>query len=249
MRKDRYNSADWKKWIGPKLEIPDDVFSQVSWYAIDEGLRKQIEGVAKEVIAKADVFTRTTIRGLTGILEDKRLKNQFETKYSKGNYNPKRRREAELKIMGVPIRRRYTKRPIYGYLSDEGAINSVNHYGEIILKMKTEIRHRTTFTADDSLNGAGCLIASPLDYPDYRSWRYYNRDFVVKMKDAVEKHPQNLTSQYMEIQIHDGVDLFKDVEYLRFPKNGAMYYSSADEKKLGKLKEQAKGMGLKVIEE
>lgn len=252
MKFDTYNSKDWETWKGPKLLIPPTVLKAVNdgialhatYYKhlppISPEAITEFEKTAKFLIDKASIFTRTTDRGLKGILADGRVKNQFETGYSKGSYDPPQRRDAEYRIMGVPHRRRHKNRPIYGYLSDDATVNSAMYYGPIVLKLKHELRFRATFTGGDSLGGVNQMLASPIDAPDYRSWSVWSvRD---ALKITADKHPQDLGANYLEVQIHNGVSL-SDVEYLHF--NYSTYGINNEE--LKKLETKAKEMGMKVV--
>lgn len=241
MRRDTYNSKEWKTWQGPKLCIPASVLEQnIHMEIMDEGKAIELEKTAKLLIDKATIFTRTSSRGLEGILKDKRLKNQFETGYSNGSYDPNDRRKTEYRIMGVPVRRKHKDRPIYGYLSDNMEVSSASNYGCVTLKLKNDIRFRATFTGEDSLCKGGYLLASPVDAPDYRSW-HYSRSKVMSSLSIENRHPQDIGYSYMEVQIHGGVDL-SGIEHIHFTMPS--YYSDTEREKLKVLAETVKDMGI-----
>lgn len=115
----------------------------------------------QKVLDKADVFVRV---GTSDTLE-KILSDRFRTVAEigtdthsipdlKGGYQVARKR-VEAKILGYSTSTNPGDRPIYGYLGSSN-LNGRSHadaadtYGSITLKMKADVKGRTTFTGQDS---------------------------------------------------------------------------------------------------
>lgn len=184
---------------------------------------------------------------LRRIMRDGRLKTQFETGRSGGDYNPQRRIQGELAQHGYPEDHPAHARPVYGYLTKHPYTDdSTFSYGAHTLVLnKDRIWHRTTFSGADSLDNRRRL--SPVPVQQYQRhavpldhFGLDNYDIADASLDEVRKHlqrakPEHLADQfwrhpeagedinYPEAQFHGGVDL-RDVRYavLRSPTSHGM---------------------------
>lgn len=113
--------------------------------------RAAIENRVSGWIAGAEVRIRLRTDVLERVLDEGRLKNQFETMTSGGALNPVGRIATELSLFGILANRGARDRPIYGYLS--GSLEaSLLQYGKVVLELSEDIQERTTFTIGDSLD-------------------------------------------------------------------------------------------------
>lgn len=101
------------------------------------------------------------------ILKDGVFKNQFETNSSNGLLNPTVRRDVETLQHDTWLDADPSQRPIYGYIapSETVHLDSVKNYGAIKIKLKPEIKERSTFTTLDSLDTTTQNTFEPSLYP------------------------------------------------------------------------------------
>ena len=113
-------------------------------------------------------------------------------------------------------------RPIYGFLSrvedlDGKSSETANQYGEIIFKFKDEIRDRTTFTTNDSLNGHfGCVPLTDANISTLGDRE--RRPTFPDILDERYKSLQDFRQLYIEAQMHGGVSA-DDIEKVYIPKD------------------------------
>lgn len=120
----------------------------------------RVEARARALLADAHVAVRVPHTVLKSIMEDARLKTQFETGTSSGDLDVTARSAVEQQLFDVPPTQA-TSRPVYGYAFhnidnnkyDSGWTFSKNigHYGDVSLILKDDVKERTTFTSGDSL--------------------------------------------------------------------------------------------------
>jgi hypothetical protein len=168
------------------------------------------------------------------IIEDGRIKNQFETHASTVNYNPVLRRQVEATIMGVPDGARPENRPVYGFTVPAGkspllASNTIG-YGRIGFKLKPSAYGRATWTAGDSLDHRDIIQATPLLSPHVRSLggigilpgvRADLEEAMGWDEAAWSEHLHDLVMEersYTEAQIHGGLPL-DDIEAVTMPRD------------------------------
>jgi hypothetical protein len=101
------------------------------------------------------------------IMKEGRIKSQFETGASEGEYDPEGRAMVEHHQFGYPEGHPERARPIYGYLSSSPfSDTSGAGYGHTTFVLhKPHVWHRTTFSGDDSWGGMGKV--SPVSVSDY----------------------------------------------------------------------------------
>lgn len=126
-----------------------------------EMARARVEQHAQELLSKTRVCVRIPASVLPQMFEAGRLKTQFETGSSRGDYAPEARSVAEERAFGIPREAGAGSRPIYGFLAEDlthpryqhiGEFwKGVSHYGAVTLELKDDVRPRTTFSGGDSL--------------------------------------------------------------------------------------------------
>lgn len=155
------------------------------------------------------------------IIEDGRLKSQFEAKTSKGSFNPDYRKVAETRMFGLHPNVADDKRPIYGSVMPDGVKGTQTWftagYGDVHLVMKRPTGGKTTFTDADSLNPG--TTPSRITNPNRGSvTSQMFRSPVAGAPSSSPAFPDKLPSRasnhntYIEAQIHGGVKL-SDVSY------------------------------------
>lgn len=102
-------------------------------------------------VTDKQVRVRVRVDVLPFVLDDGRLKNQFETATSGGALNPAGRIATEAALFDIPPMSPGRDRPIYGYL-EGSAGGSLRQYGLAVLCLREDVRARTTFTLADSLD-------------------------------------------------------------------------------------------------
>lgn len=135
----------------------------------------------RKVLGNSTVSKRTHINTLRTILEEGRVKTQYETGTSSGSFYPEARAAAEWDMFNYPSKYTFreggyqmsekdaalpephedpnvSKRPVYAYLStrvdkyrQSGGYEGVDSYGDVDLVLKDSVRARTTVVGTDSL--------------------------------------------------------------------------------------------------
>jgi len=175
---------------------------------------------------------------LEKMLEDGRLKSFFESKKNgffdsydehldkseaseRKRWYLRQRLAAEQRIFGIPAKAgsRADRRPIYGFFMPNGLRSSDatndDSYGGIMLVMKRSVEDRTSFTAQDSMNGqfwGGSPInaPSPVSMVDLNGRVYESR---TELDDNFDKPYGRGDAGYTEAQIFGGVSI-NDVAYV-----------------------------------
>lgn len=106
-----------------------------------------------------DVLVTVPDPAVIEILRSGRVKNQLEVGTSSAMYQPQKRIDLEEERFGVPRDTDPTKRPVYGWVraqerkdGTESEVQKISTdiYGRINLRMKPELKERTTITMGDS---------------------------------------------------------------------------------------------------
>jgi hypothetical protein len=159
---------------------------------------------------------------MDAILADGRFKSQFETHTSMGLLDNDRRASVEAELFGFGKKHiKDSDRPIYGTLQspwdpqkDQGD-DMANNYGNVIVRLKPEVKDRATFTADDSLGKQ--YVPSRVKDPQLASFieKYEmsggpTEDNAQTMSSrlghlASAVTVSHLGSSYVEAQVHGGV--------------------------------------------
>lgn len=177
-------------------------------------VRRQMVDEMRTQLADAPiVVARQDSATLRSILDDGRMKTQFETGTSEGSLHPELRAQYERATWGYPTDLDPKLRPVYGFLAPGGVDSiayeraAVSQYGEINIVLKDSVRDRTSFTVGDSLSGKKAVVPTPVATPGWESfnvtphtgWRApggMGRDYA-----SAGFQREN----YVEAQIHGGV--------------------------------------------
>ena len=184
-------------------------------------MEKQVEKELEDLIEESDIATRTSMDGLESILEDGRIKSQFEDVKSSTYITKEQRMGVEKTLFGYNNNLNPKLRPIYGYLTnkkfDISSKNGAIQYGNIsIVLKKKNVFNRSTYTIRDSLDGSRWDFKVPtlLSQPNIRSMAAHR-----SLTDSYGKYTGKLGSldevtnnvPYVEAQIHGGVSV-KDID-------------------------------------
>jgi hypothetical protein len=101
-------------------------------------------------------------RTAQSVLEDGRIRTQFETGTSSGHYGPDYRAQVESQLFGLPSDLPVEQRPVYGALraadnsehewgGDPAPWAKPDNYGQRVFLLRPEVKNRSTYTLDDSL--------------------------------------------------------------------------------------------------
>lgn len=170
------------------------------------------------------IYIRVHDQNLRNILDDGRLKSQFETRTSGGALNLDLRVRAESQVFGAAEDLADSKRPIYGYLGKRGdavaANKSLRQYGDVRISLKDSARKRSTWTYMDSLDYADETTrlqghASPINDPSVDSLSPEKISGVVSESVSKGDAPDFVSRGYREAQVWDGVSL-DDVDIITF---------------------------------
>lgn len=174
-----------------------------------------------QALYNAPISVHFPLHAIDGILQDGRLKNQFETSWSEGSYDPDFRRKIEHRLFNLSPDEDYDVRPVYGALDpfhDQPGTELFHKgpaagYGPIWFRLKPEVKARSTFTPWDSF--------SVEDTPHYvhsiEGIHHLARIAALDGKDLHDYFADPRTTprprfyNYIEAQIHGGVYLPEDV--------------------------------------
>jgi hypothetical protein len=115
----------------------------------------------------------------------------------------------EHTVLGIPVGARPGDRPIYGYLEGSDELGLIRQYGDVVLRLRSDVRARTTFTFGDTLDAATALSPSPPFAPSPLL-----RPHVLSLDSTRDVLASPLAHRavdarygYIEAQIHGGVRL------------------------------------------
>lgn len=199
-----------------------------------EALTVQSESVLQSVIDKKDLTINAPLSVTRKILDDGRIKSQFETNYSRGNLDGSMRSAAEQYMFGYSKGIPVEDRPIYGSFTDlsNTSQNSVRYYGETQFVLTDAARARSTAVWTDSLGAPE--LPSPANDVSWMSFRpddaQYATAGVTDWREMAAKamsaggenfgviNPTDYRvmngSPYIEAQVHGGVSM-ADVSEIR----------------------------------
>jgi hypothetical protein len=210
------------EWVKPYAKVFKEKFNKIepSPFGNNQKITKQdvldkITEETKKWTNDASSFIRVHKRNFPKILNDGRLKTQFETKASGGMMDNRHRADFEQNVFSYPENMDVTKRPVYGYAAKDKkgkypkGERQLAQYGKIRLKLKGGTRNRTTVTFDDSLHGSDSHMPTPFDNPTHESQPIYDKYMLPFLKGETR-------SNYVEVQVHGGVTL-DDISHVYFP--------------------------------
>ena len=225
-----------------------------------EEFEKSIKQELSNLLEENEFATRTSMEGLEKILEEGRIKSQFETYKSSTVVGRDFRAEAEKTLFGYPENLDPKLRPIYGYLTNTkngfefSRYNGALRYGNVsIILKKKGLSNRTTFTLGDSLDGTRYDYKVPTLY-DQPSMRALSASRSLSDKygaytGKVGKDLYDVTNNisYVELQFHGGVSV-NNIEKVYIHTyvdawNGRQYFN-IDTKQIDKLEKALKKAGI-----
>lgn len=172
----------------------------------------------KEVVGKAFVTTAIEKDDFLKVIEDGRFKTQFETRDSNGHYEPSMRQRREYGMFETPMDTPKGERPIYGFLTTQisgttentmpynatmfnANSDSIGQYGDVRVVLNSDVRERTTWTAEDSLDG--------LNFPQPLIGGNSDKaiDLAGFWQNVSPSHDGFIREQYFEAQVHGGIKM------------------------------------------
>jgi len=192
------------KSVSPIALLPDEVKNPAARRRVAE----QVEERMRTMLDEADIAIRVPPGIDEDIVRDGRFRTLFETGQSGGLANVDLRKKAEDIMFDADTFESDAQRPIYGYMykKDPTLNQTVDQYGEIAIKLKPEVKSRTTHTFGDSLFAPSTgQIPSPVERPSFVS----TTPFLFEMEDVNDASSPAIP--YVEAQIHGGVAL-KDIQ-------------------------------------
>ncbi len=176
------------------------------------------------------------------------FKNQHsdDVDESAGTYNPELRDRIESQKMGTDPSDPASKKPKYGYMSESGTEltddpTGVIGYGGVAVEFSDDVKERTTFQRDDSLNYAAQdgnvkTIPQPVNDPDERIFRADTTEKLSKTEELDAFSDVTAGVPYYETQIHGELTL-EDVS--------RVYVASSD---VERVREDLSEYDIEVIE-
>lgn len=224
---------------------------------MEEDIKKDLE----KLLDEGEMATRTSMESLEKIIEDGRIKSQFETSKSATPINAEIRKEIEKQLFGYKFDLDDSLRPIYGYLTNTkdgfefSSKNGAMMYGNVtIVLKKKDLSKRTTFTVGDSLDGTRHNFKVPNLYDDPgissmsadSSLTDSYGKFTGKLGNTLETVTTNVP--YIELQFHGGVSI-KNIEKVYIHTYMDTWYGkqklNIDTKQLSKLEKLLDKAGIK----
>lgn len=191
----------------------------------------------KESFTGKKVAVRVSPKTVEHILNDGRIKSQFETNKSSGKKDFGVRASIERALFGITDKphQNAEKRPIYGYVAMDGirpagvgssqlgdpSTDALSQYGQVQVVLKDHVRDRTTAMFGDSMNNMSEAIPTPINNPDWRSFQASRGGITGKGLMGLDRSGDNQefrAGAYAEAQIHGGVGV-DDIEEIVFPNN------------------------------
>lgn len=219
VRPDDTYLEEYKKY----LKAVQNDFSDAEWATY----HKNVDRIPKELEQlfasdKSQIVTRIKSSNLSKVLEDGRLKSQFETSTSGGLLDHDVRGLFEKGIFNYERSMDPKLRPIYGQIMDASDVNpfGLTHYGDAMIVYKQEIKGHATFTLGDSLNNwfHPKQLATPVLKPQIESIKattLARGDFGAK---SISRAVFSSDESYCEVQIHNGAARLENIEKVLFSK-------------------------------
>jgi len=160
-----------KRVVERSQEMTHTVNAATLNMSVDEYRQKldtHVKTLVSDAMESGGVFIRVREGTLDKILDEGRFKSQFETNRSGGSLANESRNRVESTLYGYDKNTNPERRPIYGYLTADGqgrlrpgakagpkALEEseewLDGYGNVAVRLKSEIADRTTVTFGDSL--------------------------------------------------------------------------------------------------
>jgi len=230
--------------IRRRLHLEASVESKFTEFAKKNGLGALTPAVKadltqrmRQAFAGKKVAVRMSPKTVEHILNDGRIKSQFETNKSSGKKDFDVRASVERLLFGIYDKpgQNDDKRPIYGYVAVDGirpagigsaqlgdpSTDALSQYGQVQVVLKDSVRDRTTALFGDSMNNMQQAIPTPINNPDWRSFQASYGGITGKGLEGLDRSGENQefrAGAYAEAQIHGGVSV-DDIEEIVFPSN------------------------------
>jgi len=180
------------------LSAQEAIKEQALLYGVSEAeIVNTCEEWLQDHMDGSELSIRVPVDVVSTILDDGKLKTQYETHKTKGGvFDPEWRQRAERNAFGE-----HKEHPIYGYLHDRGGIAKAEHYGGARIVLNPTVQQRTTISVGDSLYHFDTQSAapSPLGNLDRSSW---DKEVFTIYRQAKGRRTG---FDYIEAQIHGGV--------------------------------------------
>jgi uncharacterized protein len=208
------------------------IADQDQWIAFHAGLnhmpvseyRQRAHEAIRARLDRAGLWVRIPVRVLPTVLEQGRILNRHQVRYSHGSERETRRikscairRGIELKLLGLPLDAHEADRPVFGYWTDDpdgelGHDTGLDIYGMASLHLSDRLRKRTSVISNDYENGAvGVVIPEMIEEAGVRSWVW------LKSGDPLKNHPLNFVYVNTQAHYHGGITLSDVTEAVFHP--------------------------------
>lgn len=193
-----------------------------------ENLRESAKDNVDDFVGSSEVRIRANESVIRDVVRDGRYKTQFETNSSGGIFDPDMRRNFERELFDLDDDVDVTERPIYGYLRKSGVPEDetyqLDSYGKSVIRLKDDVRERSTFVASDSIEANQIadevetkIYKAPSPVNDPQTESFGIRDLRKIAEESVNK-PKDFPN-YVEAQVHGGVSIddIKSVDFVKEP--------------------------------
>jgi hypothetical protein len=221
--------------VGVEQRLRHRINRDNEWAGADEDVRRGIIDVVRDVRERGSVMVALDQMSMKRVLEDNRLKSQFETQSSHGTLAPFARAVQEVAVFDLHPSVDPTLRPIYGYIGTRSKTPTglVSAYGDVRLLLNDHAKSRTTMTAGDSLNSQALPVPMTGEITDRQAFDAGHLErYRLIHGDGLKEIERD---SYFEAQIARGVTFDEDVaavylpydvsqidETTRFPRSGTI---------------------------
>ena len=197
-----------------------------------EKVKKISQKIVKEAYKKAKIFKAEWPETLLKILDDGRIKNQFETNSSSGLLDFEFRNDVESSLFSIPHTLHPKYKPKYGFWLPEfnrkkygGLFMNLRQYGNYYIEFKSSIKKRSTLTFGDSLNDNYYIVPFNKDYQPptaipfmpYQPISYFKSVIDGKIKDVDDLLTTGgVRYEYTEAQMFGNLTV-KDIAKIYIP--------------------------------
>ena len=211
-RPDGFSTDGLELWHGPLRPVSADEIREKfeGFNSPAEAKQRMAKARERQAVARDHMVIRMPSEAAWDMSQDdSRIKSQFETGMSEGNYDPDYRRAAELDVLGVAPDVDDSDRPIYGLVDDPEGHEHARQYGGVIFKLDPAVADRATMTHGDSLllrrEGAsgttdGSVGSAVRLGPDVS-------DDDILVASEFDRDPRFFQTSYAEVQVHGGATM------------------------------------------
>lgn len=181
------------------------------------------------------IYVRVPGDVLPQVVNDGRLKSQYESGTSSGKFSPTVRSHVESKLFSYPENFAESVRPIYGYVESDDVDHSdaeisLQQYGEVLLRLKDDVKARATVTGGDSLNASTREYIAPTPMSKFGPEAVFSGILNNYREGArgLGISGASYNESFIEAQIHGGV-LLSDIAEVKIPKHSRALYVPAQD--------------------